>query len=238
MDMRRAPFDLDESLINRLSPFRQLKGSEVREILDHATSRRYDAGAAVFQEAAPAEHFFLLLDGYIRVLRTTEHGEQVIVLHIPAGELFGFAPAVGRTEYPATAVAAAECVVLSWPTSLFDLFSSTYEGFMADTHRTVGNRMGEMHQRIVELSTLHVEQRVASALLRLVESSGRETERGIEIDFPLTRRDLAELTATTLHTVSRLLTAWERDGVVMGGRRRVVVCDRARLAQLANDIRP
>ena len=72
---------------------------------------------------------------------------------------------------------------------------------------------------------LHVEQRVASALLRLIKQTGRKTPDGIEIDFPITRQDLSELTATTLHTVSRLLSAWEKKGLIQSKRKRIKVLD-------------
>ena len=70
-----------------------------------------------------------------------------------------------------------------------------------------------------------VEQRIAHALLRLVRQSGRKTEQGIEVDFPITRQDIAEMTGTTLHTVSRLLSRWEDKGIVRGGRQKVTVVD-------------
>ncbi|TIL38143.1 MAG: winged helix-turn-helix domain-containing protein, partial [Mesorhizobium sp.] len=75
------------------------------------------------------------------------------------------------------------------------------------------------------MSTQQVEQRIAHALLRIVSQSGRKTPEGIEIDFPITRQDIAEMTGTTLHTVSRLLSAWEDQGIVRSGRQKVTVTD-------------
>lgn len=216
---------LDESLLRPLPPFSKLDKGQIREILDQATPRRFDAGVAVFSESDPAAHFFMLLDGYIRAVRITEGGEQVIALHIPAGQLFGIAQAIGRTTYPATAMTAAECLVLSWPTRLWSGFVERYDGFATETYKTIGKRMGEMNDRVVELATQHVERRVAHALLRLINQTGRKTEGGVEINFPITRQDISEMTGTTLHTVSRLLSGWEKQGIVESGRKRIVVCD-------------
>jgi len=91
-----------------------------------------------------------------------------------------------------------------------------------------------MNTRIVELSTQHVEQRIARALLRLINQSGQRTGEGIEISFPITRQDVSEMTGTTLHTVSRLLSAWERDGLVSSKRKKIVVSDPHRLVLLAD----
>ncbi|SNY91165.1 cAMP-binding domain of CRP or a regulatory subunit of cAMP-dependent protein kinases [Cohaesibacter sp. ES.047] len=216
---------LDESLLTHIPPFSRLNQTEIREILDQASSRRYEEGGAVFSEGAVADRFFMLLDGYIRVIRVTETGEQVIALHIPSGQLFGIAKALGRDTYPATAMTASEAIILSWPMSLWDRFAESYEGFSSETYKLVGKRVGEMNMRLVEMATQQVEQRVANALMRLINQTGRKVEDGIEVDFPITRQDLSEMTATTLHTVSRLLSGWEKQGLVKSRRKRILVTD-------------
>ncbi|MBU2981238.1 Crp/Fnr family transcriptional regulator [Lentibacter algarum] len=223
---------LDESLLAPLPPFSQLERTQIREILDQASSKRLDAGVAVFEEGASAERFFLLLDGTVRVIKITPEGDQVTSLHIPAGQLFGIAPALGRDTYPATAIAASEVLFLSWPASVWGKFVADYPGFASETYKTVGTRLQEMHSRIVEMSTQHVEQRIARALLRLVNQSGKRVGDGIEIDFPITRQDVSEMSGTTLHTVSRLLSAWEKNGLVSSKRKKIVVTDPHRLVVL------
>ena len=83
---------------------------------------------------------------------------------------------------------------------------------MAATCRT-------LFARLREVAAARVEQRIARALLRLIRQSGRRTEQGIQIEFPITRQDIAEMTSTTLYTVSRTLSAWEQAGLLTGGRR-------------------
>jgi CRP/FNR family transcriptional regulator, nitrogen oxide reductase regulator len=224
---------LDESLLAGLPPFSRLSRAEIRAILDRAAPRRYPEGSAVFHEGAAAERFYLLLDGYIRVVRNAPSGEQVIALHIPPGQLFGIAPAIGRDTYPATAVCASESLALGWPVRLWGEFAAKYDGFATETYRTLGARLGEFQSRVTELATQAVEQRVAAALLRMVNQSGRKTAEGIEIVFPVTRADIAEMTGTTLHTVSRLLSAWEREGIVRSTRRHVTVTAPHRLVVLS-----
>lgn len=224
---------LDASLLAPLPPFQGLERAQIRIILDAATSRRADAGQAIFDEGSAATAFYLLLDGTIRVVKTTPHGDQVTLLHIPAGQVFGIAPALGHTVYPATAIAASEVMVLCWPVACWPGFVADYPGFASQTYRTIGARVDEKITRIVEMSTQHVEQRIARALLRLINQSGRRTPEGIEITFPITRQDVSEMTGTTLHTVSRLLSAWERDGLVASTRKHIVISDPHRLVQLA-----
>lgn len=216
---------LDESLLTGLPPFSRLDRPQIREILDSAVSRRYEEGTPIFNEGHEADRFFLLLDGYLRVVRTTPGGDQIIVLHISPGQLFGIAPALQRDTYPASAIAAAESIALSWPVQLWREFTAKYPGFATESYKTLGQRLGQIQETLTEMATQAVEKRVASALLRMVNQSGRKTEVGIEIAFPVTRQNISDMTGTTLHTVSRLLSAWEREGIVESTRKHITVTD-------------
>src|SRR3546814_13207321 len=70
---------------------------------------------------------------------------------------------------------------------------------------SAGTRLFEMQNRVGEMSGEKVEQRIARAVVRLVRQAGRRTADGVEIDFPITRQELAEMAGSTLHTVSRTL---------------------------------
>jgi len=225
---------LDESLLSDLPPFSRLGKSQIRDILDQASSRRYEEGAAIFREGHDADRFFLLLDGYLRVIRTTPGGEQIIVLHISPGQLFGIAPALQRDTYPATSVAAAESIALSWPVRLWPEFTAKYDGFATESYKTLGARLGQIQETLTEMATQAVEKRVAAAVLRMVNQSGRKTDEGIEIAFPVTRQNISDMTGTTLHTVSRLLSAWEKAGMVQSTRKHIVDTAPHRLVVLSN----
>lgn len=225
---------LDERLLQGLPPFSQLAIGQIRDILDLATLRRYDEGTPIFTEGAPVNCFYLLLDGYLRAVRTTPGGDQIIVLHISPGQLFGIAPAFLRDTYPATAVTAAETVALSWPVRHWAAFMSDYPGFATETYRTVGQRLGQVQDTLTEVATQAVEKRVASAVLRMANQSGKKTVHGIEIAFPVTRQNISDMTGTTLHTVSRLLSAWQKDGIVESTRKHITVTDPHALVLLSD----
>jgi CRP-like cAMP-binding protein len=224
---------LDRSLIAGLPPFQGLTPADLDHILDHARSLRVPKDQPIFEQEAAAHSFFLLLDGHVRVVKSTPEGQDVIVRYISAGELIGIAHALGLTAYPATAVAAVDCVVLAWPGHLWSEFAARYPAFGSNTFRTVGNRLQDAHARVVEMATEQVEQRVANALLKLVRQTGKRTDEGLLIDFPISRQDIAEMTGTTLHTVSRLLAAWEEKGMVKSGRQKVTVVEPHRLLVVA-----
>lgn len=224
---------LDKSLIAGLPPFHGVSADEMEFALSHARSTRYSRGSAIFSQGEAAQSFFLLLSGHIRVVRTSPEGHQVVVRYISEGEVFGIAVAMGTPTYPATAFAAVDCVVLIWPNTAWPQLQERLPAFGASTYQTIGARLQESHDRVLEISSKQVEQRIARALLRLMQQAGRKSDEGITIDFPISQQDIAEMTGTTLHSVSRHLSGWESEGIVRNGRQKVVVTDPNQLALIA-----
>lgn len=224
---------IDKSLVKAFPLFDKMSDESLETLLAHSSARRVPPGEAVFEQGATATHFFLLLHGRLKVTQVTPSGQQIIVRVVHPGDLFGFAKALQRSDYPGTALAVTESIALSWPTHLWPEFIDHNPRLAVSAMQTIGQRLEEAHTRIREMSTEEVERRVAHAVLRLAKQAGKREEAGIRIDFPISRQDIAEMTGTTLHTVSRILSAWEGKGLVEGGRQKLLVRDVQGLSDLA-----
>jgi len=225
--------NLDKSLVADLPIFAGVGTDALGDIIREAQSLRYPKGASVFQQDEEAHSFFILLHGHLRVMKVTPDGQQVVVRFVTPGEIFGIAMAMGRTTYPATATAVVDSVALVWSAAAWPRLVARHPSLAVNMMQTVGGRLQDAHTRVIEMSTEQVERRVAHALLRLAQQAGRKGEDGILIDFPISRQDVAEMTGTTLHTVSRLLSAWEDQGLVDSGRQRISIRNPHKLFLLA-----
>jgi CRP-like cAMP-binding protein len=224
---------VDPSLVAHLPLFAGFNHEELEEILREARSARHPKTSAIFAQGEDAHSFFLLLHGHVRAAKTTPTGEQIVVRYVAPGETFGLAMAIGLAQYPATATAVEDSVVLAWPTAAWPRLVQKFPALATNTLQTVGTRLQESHTRVLAMSTQQVEQRVAHALLRLAKQSGKKLDHGIEIDFPISRQDIAQMTGTTLHTVSRILSGWESQGLVESGRQRIILREPHRIFVLA-----
>jgi CRP/FNR family transcriptional regulator, nitrogen oxide reductase regulator len=224
---------VDRSLVANLPLFAGFSAEELDEVLREARSQRVARNRNIFGQGEKAHSFFVLLHGHVRASKTTPMGEQVVVRYILPGETFGVAPAIGLQHYPATATAVDDSVILAWPSSTWPRLVSRFPALAANTLQTVGNRLQESHARVVEMSTQQVEQRVANALLRLAKQAGHRVDHGVEIDFPISRQDIAQMTGTTLYTVSRILSGWEQRGLIESGRQRIVLREPHKLLMLS-----
>jgi CRP-like cAMP-binding protein len=99
--------------------------------------------------------------------------------------------------------------------------------------RILGERLRQLEEDHALLATRKLEDRLALVLLRLAQRYGRPTEQGTELG--LTREELAQIAGTNLFSVSRQLSHWEAKGIVRSRREVVVLCEPARLAEVASD---
>lgn len=224
---------VDPTLIKDLRAFSGLQMAELELMLVAAQSSYFAKGEAFFREGEKATRFFVLLDGYLQVVRNTENGEQVIMRHFAPGEVFGIAAALQRETYPANAIAVADCVALHWPNRCWDDFAERVPKFVKNAQGAVGERLNASQDRIMEMATEQVERRVARAVVRLLNQAGKKTDNGIRIDIPISRQDIAEMSGTTLHTVSRIFSSWASKGLVEVGRQKIEVLAAHKLILIA-----
>jgi CRP-like cAMP-binding protein len=219
-------------MIRSLPLFSELEDAELDRVLTLSVELSIDKGTAVFEQGQAATSFYLLVEGHLKVVKITPDGQQLIVRFVVPGDLYGIAKALNRDDYPATALALVDSLTIAWSMTLWDDFMHL-PGFADEVVRMIGGRVQEAHTRLKEMATQNVEQRVAQTVLRLVRRSGRKVEQGMLIDFPVTRQEIAEASGTTLHSVSRILSAWEGNGMVVARRKKVIVCDLEALAAIA-----
>lgn len=227
---------LDSARLAALQAFTGLTGEEVQALLQRARVETLEKGAALFDQGDEATRFFVLADGHLKVTQVTPDGHQVVVRYINPGEMFGCVAVTGQQAYPGTASAATDSTVVAWSAAEASDLVEKHPKFGTHILRMMGSRVQEAHARMREMATERVERRVARALLRLAREAGKRTADGIEIAMPLSRQDVAEMTGTTLFTVSRLLSGWEQDGLVEAGRQRVVIKQPHKLVKIAEDL--
>jgi CRP-like cAMP-binding protein len=228
-----------EALTRRLEQvplFAGLQADQLARVVGLAHQATVAAGELFFREDDSAERFFVLVTGRVKLTQLTPEGHQVVLRLIGPGEAFGGVGAFGGPVYPVSAEAVGEATALSWTSASMRHLLETEMPIALNALRFVAGRLHDLQRRHRQLMTERVERRVARAVLRLTEDAGRKVEAGVEITFPVSRQDIAEMTGTTLYTVSRLLSAWEERGVIRSGRQHIVLTDPKALAAIADDL--
>ena len=218
--------------------FRELPQTTIETVASRGEMRQFRAGAFLFLEGAPAAHVSFLLAGQVKVVHETDDGQEVILRLIQPGEFFGGAGGWGAPVYPASAVALDDIRVFRLPVRAFAALIELHPEFALAVIREMGIRLREAEARIRELQAERVERRIARTLLRLAGKTGQKSAAGIQIDLPQSRQHLAELSGATLSTVSRVLSEWDRQGLILAGRERVTIVRPHELVMVAEDTDP
>ncbi len=216
--------------------FQNLDEAALTTIVQAATTQTHPEGHFLFHESDPATTFFVIIQGRVRLSQVTEDGRQVILGFIAPGEGVGIIAAIPQAIYPLAAQTAEPCTLLCWDSNTLQWLMERYPIIAYHTLKMLAGRFVELQNRYRELATERVERRIARTVLRLADQTGRKQERGVLIDMPLSRQELAEMTGTTLYTVSRTLSQWEQRGIVETGREWIRVRQPDMLVTIAEDL--
>lgn len=224
--------------LSTLPLFTGLELAEVQAILDQGRSRKVPGGSFFFFQDDPARHLYALISGRAKIFQSAPNGQQVILNMAGPGSLLGLVAFTQQGTYPAFAQAVSDSQALSWDHAHLVQLTCQFPTLALNGMALLAERIHEFQDRIRELATERVERRLARLLLRLVRQVGRKTEEGVLIDWSVSRQDLAEMSGTTLYTVSRTLSQWDRQGLIASGRERVLIRNPHGLVSIAEDLPP
>lgn len=203
--------------------FRGLDAVALQEVVAAGTQFRRRRGEFIFRQGSVARCMYVLLSGRMKLTQLMLDGQLPLVRLVVPGEAFGGVAALGNRAYPVSAQAAGDCVVLQWTGKAMDRLLRRHAQLAINLIDLLAERVHQLQARYEELATLQVEQRLGRTLLRLVQRTGRRVEGGVLVDVRLSRQDLAEMTGTSLFTVSRILTRWQEAGIIQSKRMRILV---------------
>lgn len=214
----------DLNILANIEIFRSLPSEILDEVRRTGFRKRVAKKEVLYHQGDEAVNFYVVVAGRLRATQTTAEGNQITLRYLGPGEMAGYAALADISTYPGTVIAVDNTHLFAWSLGAVRELMSTHVQIAMNAIAVLGTRYQETQIRLRELSTETVERRIAHTLLRLAHQAGRRTSQGVEICFPLSRQDLAELAGTTLHTVSRTLSAWEKDNIVSSFHRHITVC--------------
>lgn len=210
--------------------------SVARQVVEAAQIRDVEPGSIVFAEGDSATAFFVVLSGSLKLVQLTEDGDAIVFRVLGSGDAFGTVAMLGTDTYPVSAIAVSAVATVQWPAATMRRFLEQDARLSLNVLRTVSERLQALRMQYRQLATEKVERRVARALLKLVQRTGTQIDEGVLLDLPLSREDLAQLTGTTVYTISRIVSRWEAAGVLRAGRQRLVIRQPDSLLAIADDV--
>jgi len=204
------------AFVQKLTVFSDISPADCRTIISTAREKRFSRRGTIFFEGDPVGEVLLLLSGCVKITRLGFAGAEVILRLSGVGDIVsGFCWQGTNCGHCSTARAIRPSTALVWEAATFEKLLDRFPAFQRNTLRALEERLQELEQRFREVSTDKVGSRLGSELIRLSNRLGRAS--GNE-EIGLSRSELAQLTGTTEFTVSRLLTRWQKLGIVSSRR--------------------
>lgn len=218
--------------VSRFTLFADVTPAEFEAIISAAREKRFSRRETIYTEGDPVRQVTMLLSGFVKVTQMGVNGNEVILRLNGAGEIVGSYRVCTNCTHCSTAQAVQPCVALVWDAATFEKLQARIPAFRRNSVRALEERLQEMEQRFREVSTEKVGSRLSSELVRI---SDRLRKSSDILEITLSRAELAQLTGTTLFTVSRLLCQWQNQGIVRIRRESVLVQDFHALAQISQE---
>lgn len=228
--------ELTNAVLQQVDLFKGLNAADMDLVRQAAAIKKMGHGEFYFFQGDAPEKVYLLLDGVLKLTQTNEDGQQVVIRLIRPVTLFGVVAITRADAYPVNAEGSDDCTAVWWSSHWLMEQMAKIPQLAVNALGIMAVQVQEFQGRFRELATERVERRLARTILRLASQTGVKTAEGVLINLPITRQDLAEMTGTTLFTVSRTLSAWESKGLVAVGRERVVVKFPHGLVRIADDL--
>jgi len=220
-------------IISRLPFFKHLPAEAISKINALFHDRDISTNEWIYFEGDEADHLYLVAMEKVKLVRNVTSGREVLLDILHGGEYFGALMVFGGRVHAETAVAQTDCCILQISSVDFETILSEYPDVTRKVLEAVSKRLTESQEVVKQLSAYTVEQRIASALLRLAGKLGEARGRGVLIQLPFSRQDLAAMTGATTETVSRVMSHFIEVGLVKSGRKWVTITDMKRLDELA-----
>jgi CRP-like cAMP-binding protein len=217
------------SLLNALEP----------HAIEHLAERSFMAyaekGEMIWMAGSPAEFCAVLGTGFVKMSKSTPHGQEVAVELLGPGQAFGLMAAIEGRSFPLSATAVTNSWYLKIPTRELNAIYQVSSLLKDRIIRSLGPRIRKAHDMMTRLSSARVEERLAAILFILADSYGRETRRGIELAVPLTRSDLSEMAGTTTESTIRVLSRWQKEGLVSTENKVITIRNADGLQEVLSD---
>jgi CRP/FNR family transcriptional regulator, nitrogen oxide reductase regulator len=225
-----------EKKLAEIGLFNGLKPIEINAVIQNGRLKKVSRGSYYFHEGDPADQFYVLTSGRLKLTQVTTEGQQIILRYVRPMEEFAVIAVLSGIDYPVSAEAVKDSVSMVWDKDIMRQLMQKHPLIALNAMEILAHRVQEFQDRIREMATERVERRIARALLRLVRQAGEKVPEGVLINLPLSRKDLAEMNGTTLFTVSRTLSQWESKGIILSKRERIVILIPHALVAIAEDL--
>ena len=220
-------------LLEQTTLFKNLSSPTVKAIYQSARPQTFTKESYIFHQNEAANTIFFVGCGIIHLSQLTNKGKEVVINYLIPGDVMGLAALSADQLFSVTATAVTDGWLLCWSADELASLIHRCPQIALNALQMTNERIAYLQQKYSQLATEQAEQRIARTFLSIAQKSGLPVENGIMLRPPLSRQAIAEMTATTLYTASRICSQWEKADILATNRRWQLIKDSVMLKAIA-----
>ena len=222
----------EQCIVRELSSLNALNKGELLRLAECKTSHIVKKGEHIFEEGDSVNGVYCITSGVCKLSKLSANGKDQIVKLVKAGELLGQRTLISEEPANLSAVALEDMEVCFIPKSeVLNMFDQNNQ-FSRNVMKTICGDLKETSDHLVSISQKTVKERLAETLIYLEENFGKNTDGSLRIQ--LTREELAGMIGTATESCIRLLSDFNKLGLIELIGKKIVIKDIGKLRRIAD----
>jgi len=210
-------------LLRRTRLFAGLDEPTLRALAERSVERSFPRHGRLFFQGDPGNGLFVVASGLVKVVVTSEDGEEMVLVTLGPGEALGELAVVdgGPRSAAAEALEPTSALLITRPVVLE--LAARDPALTEALLQALGGLLRRLTEQASDLVFLDLPGRMAKLLAGLAAERGTATAEGIELDAILTQTDLAGMVGASRQSVNQILQGFARRGYLQVRGRRIVI---------------
>ncbi len=221
------------AILRRVHLFSGMSEPDLEVLAQMAVGKEFARQDTIFWEGKESQGFFILVSGYVKLVKTSPDGKEYILRLVGPGETFAEAAVFSEAPYPATAMALEDCRTLFFPKAAFLRHLAASPTLARNMLATLSRLNLHLTRQLEDLSLKEVSARLARYILERCQETHGRIEPGLAFELPTTKTHLAAYLGTISETLSRTLSRLKSEGVIEVDKGRITIIDAGGLRHMA-----
>ena len=221
----------EQCIVRQFSSLKALNKEELLKMAECKTSHTIKKGEPIFEEGDTTNGIFCIKDGVCKLTKLSANGKDQIVKLVKPGELLGQRSLISEEPTNLSAVALEDMEVCFIPKKEIMEFFNENNQFSMNVMKTICGDLKDADDHMVSLAQKSVKERLAETLLHLEDTFGKNEDGSLHIQ--LSREELAGMIGTATESCIRLLSEFNKTGLIELIGKKIAIVDRNKLKRMA-----
>jgi CRP/FNR family transcriptional regulator len=222
-----------EHVLAQAPLFAALDADAATALAGAARTLRYRRGDLVFAEGDSGDALYVVVEGKVKIFRTSPDGRENMLAVLGPGEMFGELSLFDPGPRTATVAAVTDSTLASLAHDALRPWLAGRPELGVQLLQALAQRLRRTNEAMADLVFSDVPGRVAKTLLDLADRFGTPSQEGVRVTHDLTQEELAQLVGASRETVNKALSEFATRGWIRLDGRAVLLIDQERLAHRA-----